>query len=87
LEIAAPPHRVRLDAMATLQEWLADPAGAVALREAIGVDAEGRPRGILGDDELARVIGSFPLSSLATFPGSGIDHDMIMKVVQGLQSP
>jgi beta-glucosidase len=74
LEVPAPPLPVRLDAMATLEEWLAHPEGSAALRRAVGVDDDGRPRGILGDDELIRVIGNFPLGSLAAFPGLGIDH-------------
>jgi beta-glucosidase len=63
--------------MATLQEWLADPDGAAAVRAAVGVDEDGHPRGILGDAELLRVIGNFPLATLAAFPGLGIDHDLV----------
>jgi beta-glucosidase len=74
IEVSAPPLPVQLDGMATLEEWLAHPAGSGLLREAIGVDEHGRPRGILGDDELIRVIGNFPISTLAAFPGLGIDH-------------
>src|SRR5215204_582970 len=74
IEVSAPPLPVQLDDMTTLEEWLAHPVGSGLLREAIGVDEHGHPRGILGDDELIRVIGNFPISSLAAFPGLGIDH-------------
>ena len=74
IEVSAPPLPVQLDGMATLEEWLAHPVGSALLREAVGVDEHGRPRGILGDDELIRVIGNFPISTLAAFPGLGIDH-------------
>jgi beta-glucosidase len=74
VEITAPPVPVALDGMSTLQEWLADPVGGPRLRAAVGTDESGRPAGILGDDELLHVIGNFPISSLAAFPGLGITH-------------
>ena len=60
VDIAAPMLPVPLDAMASLEEWLADPAGAPVLREVVGADETGRPRGILGDHELRAVVGNFP---------------------------
>ena len=60
--------------MASLEEWLADPAGAPVLREVVGTDETGRPRGILGDDELRAVVGNFPIGALTAFPGSGLDQ-------------
>jgi beta-glucosidase len=72
--VTAPLPTVEPDGMSTLEEWLAHPVGAALLREAVGVDENGRPRGILGDDELIRVIGNFPISTLAAFPCLGIDH-------------
>ncbi len=80
--LAGLPHRVHLDAMATLQEWLADPRGSVALRRAIGTGPDGEPRGILADAELAQVIGNFPLSSLATFPGTGISNAIVTELAE-----
>ena len=77
IDMAAPRVRTRLDSMASLKEWLADPDAAAALRMAIGVGPDGRSLGILGDDEVMRVIGKFPISSLATFPGTGIDHTIV----------
>jgi beta-glucosidase len=77
IEVTAPHPTVKLDGMATLEEWLAHPVGAGLLREAVGVDERGRPRGILGDEELIRVIGNFPIRTLAAFPGLGIDHATI----------
>ncbi len=74
IEVTAPHPAIELDGMATLEEWLAHPVGAGLLREAIGVDDHGNPRGILGDEELIRVIGNFPIRTLAAFPGLGIDH-------------
>jgi beta-glucosidase len=83
IELDAPPIRPPLDGMATLQEWLADPDGAAALHAAVGTDAQGRPHGILGDEGLQRLIGNFPISSLATFPGMGITHEAVRRLTAG----
>jgi beta-glucosidase len=84
IDIAAPPLRVPLDDMATLQEWLADPTGRTLVREVVGTDDAGRPRGILGDQELLAVIGNFPLRTLAAFPGLGLDHGTVDDLVRRL---
>jgi beta-glucosidase len=81
VDAALPP--VPLDGMSTLEEWLADPESGPALLAAVGVDEHGRPRGIVGDDELRSVIGNFPLSTLAAFPGLGITRE----IVQSLTGP
>jgi beta-glucosidase len=70
LDIAAPPPPVTLDGMATLQEWLADPTGSALLREAVGTDDQGRPKGILGNAELLPVIGNFPSAPWPPSPAS-----------------
>jgi beta-glucosidase len=84
VDVDAPALRVALGPMSTLQEWAADPVGGKLLRAAVGTDENGRPRGILGDEELLRVIGNFPISSLAAFPGIGIDHATVASVVDEL---
>ena len=81
VDVPAPPLPVRLDATATLEEWLAHPEAGPALRKAVGVDDNGRPRGILGDPELLSVIGNFPLGRLAAF-GMGIEHDTVAELVR-----
>jgi beta-glucosidase len=82
LDIAAPPLPVNLDGMATLEEWLADPTGSALLHKAVGTDEDGRPKGILGNEELLPVIGNFPISSLAAFPGLGFTHDLVHSLVE-----
>ena len=84
--VAAPPPKVTLDAMATLQEWLADPAGAALLREVVGTDESGRPRGILGDDELRGVVGNFPISALTAFPASGLERATVDELLRRSRS-
>jgi beta-glucosidase len=82
VDIAAPPLPIRLDGMATLQEWLAHPSGSALLRKAVGTDDDGRPKGILGNEELLPVIGNFPISSLAALPGFGFTNDLVHSLVE-----
>ena len=86
IDVDGPPLRVTLDATASLQEWLADPAGSRLLHELVGADEAGRPRGILGDDELIAVVGNFPISALAAFPGSGLDQATVHELLRRLGS-
>jgi beta-glucosidase len=81
VDVPAPPLPTRLDEMSTLREWLADPDGCVALRAAVGADADGQPRGILGNETMMTVIGDFPIASLATFPGIGITNSIVNEIV------
>jgi beta-glucosidase len=82
VDIDAPRVGPPLDGMSTLEEWLADPDAGRALRVAVGTDETGSPNGILGDAEMLSVIGNFPISSLAAFPGMGLDHAMVSTLVQ-----
>ena len=72
--VGAPRPRPPLTAGSSLDEWLADPDGAARLREAAGAAA------ILGDAELRRVIGNFPLGRLAAFPAMGITDDVLRRL-------
>jgi beta-glucosidase len=72
--LGAPRPRPPLTAGSSLDEWLADPDGAARLREAAGAAA------ILGDAELRRVIGNFPLGRLAAFPAMGITDDVLRRL-------
>jgi beta-glucosidase len=77
VQVDAPPLPTTLGPMSTLQEWLADPTGSAKLRAAVGTDDAGRPAGIIGNEELIAIIGNFPISSLAAFPGLGITHETV----------
>lgn len=77
---ATPPARP-LDGMSTLDEWLADPEGERALRDAIGTDDDGNPAGILSDADLQRMLGNFPVSTLAAFDGFGLSHQTVDRLV------
>lgn len=80
--IDATPPPEPLTSMSTLEEWLADPAGGKALRDAVGVDPDGRPAGILGNAELIRIISNIPLATLAAFQGLGVTHELIDRLTQ-----
>jgi beta-glucosidase len=72
--------------MSTVQEWLADPTGSALLRKAVGTDDAGRPKGITGNEELMAIIGNFPISSLAAFPGLGITHETVRSVTTAVST-
>jgi beta-glucosidase len=82
LDIATPPLPANLTAMSTLQEWLADPTGSALLHQAVGTDDTGRPNGILANHQLMTVIGNFPISTLAAFPGLGLTHPIVHTLTQ-----
>ena len=86
VDIAAPTPRRRLDGTASLQEWLADPTGSALLHKAVGTDEAGRPKGILGSEEMLSVIGNFPLRRLAAFSGMGITHSLVDSLTQEVTS-
>lgn len=44
-------------------------------------DETGRPKGILGNEELMTVIGNFPISILAAFPGLGLSHAVVHTLI------
>jgi beta-glucosidase len=81
ITVAGTAPSLPLTGMSTLAEWLADPAGARALRGALGTGPDGRPGGILGSAELVRMLGSLPLSTLAVF-GAGPSHEQIETLVK-----
>jgi hypothetical protein len=55
------------------------------IREVVGTDAAGRPRGILGDDELRALVGNFPIGALTAFPGTGLDGGTVDELLRRLR--
>jgi beta-glucosidase len=80
--VEAPRVAPPLDSMSSLDEWLTDPLGAAALRAALGTRPDGRLNGMLGDEEVVKVIGSFPMRSLAGFPNISIDHATLDSMIE-----
>jgi beta-glucosidase len=81
ITVAATPPALPLSGTSTLAEWLADPAGGTALRDALGTRPDGRLGGILGSEELLTIIGNMPLATLAAFPGLGVTQELIDTLV------
>jgi beta-glucosidase len=86
VHVEAPRAAAALGPMSSLEEWLADPTGAAALHEVLGTRDDGRLAGMLGDEELQRVVGNFPMRSLAGFPNITLDHATLDEVVTRLSS-
>lgn len=84
VHVDAPRTAPPLGPMSSLEEWLADPDGAAALHEAFGTRPDGRLAGMLGDEELVKVIGNFPMRTLAGFPDMSIDHATLDAMVERL---
>jgi beta-glucosidase len=66
---------------------MADPAGSSIVREVVGTDETGRLRGNLADDDVRRVVGNFPMSSLAAFPGFGFDQRTLDEMIRNASAP
>ena len=81
ISVPATPPALPLSGTSTLTEWLTDPTGGQALRDALGTGPDGRPGGILGSEELLAIIGNMPLATLAAFPGLGVTQELIDTLV------
>ncbi len=79
VDVKAELPALALTAMSTLQEWLDDPTGGPALRRLVGTDDKGQPNGVLGNDELLKLIGNFPIASLVSL-AVGVNHDMVREL-------
>jgi beta-glucosidase len=77
ISITAPSVAPPLGRDSTLQEWLADEKGRELLI------SNGAPP-ILADEELVRVIGTMPMSTLAAFQGMAFDDQTLEKLVAQL---
>ncbi|MFD2078282.1 beta-glucosidase [Actinopolymorpha cephalotaxi] len=76
IRLDAPSLALPLAGDSTLAEWLADPQGSELLQ---GLDLP-----ILLDPGLVRVVGTMPMSTLASFPGLGLDHATLADLVSRL---
>jgi len=82
LQIEAPPITAPLTRDSTVHEWLADPIGRDILVGALASDSAGS--GPLADPGLVQVIGTMPLSTLASFGMGGFSHDLLDELVARL---
>ncbi|HKH56806.1 MAG TPA: glycoside hydrolase family 3 C-terminal domain-containing protein, partial [Propionibacteriaceae bacterium] len=68
ITLDAPRLALPLTKDSTLQEWLADEKGRALL------ESEHPETPLVKDPEFVTVVGSMPMSTLAGFPGMGVDH-------------
>ena len=77
ITLAAPSLAAPIDADSTLQEWLADPRGRVVLVDLLGEEIASDAMA-----DLITVIGTMPMSTLASFGGEfGFDHGSLRGLV------
>lgn len=79
ISLEAPSLAPPLSANSTLEEWLADPRGRAVLTA-----ASSQAGGILADQELVKIIGNFPMSSLAAFGQLGWSRSKLDELVAAL---
>jgi beta-glucosidase len=77
ISLDAPSLAAPLGAMSTLQEWLADPAGHALMRSLDGM-------GALDDEQFVQVVGTMPMDTLAGFPGTAFDREMLQSMIDQL---
>ena len=85
VDLPAPEWTPRLDGDATIEEWLAVPEGAAALRAAFGTDEQGRPRGASGRRGHGGGDRQLPAQApkLLSWPGLGSLHRPCPDVASG----
>jgi beta-glucosidase len=82
IQLDAPSIAAPLTRDSTLHEWLADPRGRDVLVAALNAGPGGD--GPLADPGLIQVVGSMPLSTLASFGMAGVDHEVLDRLVSQL---
>jgi beta-glucosidase len=78
ITLDAPGLALPLTKDSTLQEWLADEKGRALL------ESEHAETPLVKDAEFVTVVGSMPMSTLAGFPGMGLDHRTLNDLVARL---
>ncbi|MDQ2756654.1 MAG: glycoside hydrolase family 3 C-terminal domain-containing protein [Actinomycetota bacterium] len=80
--VDAPAITEPLTRDSTLHEWVTDPIGRQVLEEAAGAGAAMNAL----SDELVGVIGSMPMSTLASFGGMSLGHEALDRAVSTWQA-
>jgi beta-glucosidase len=85
VHVAGDPDRVPLTTESSLGEWFADPRGAEVLGAAFAAAAgaaDGPMAHMTANPEMLMLLGSLPLSRLASFPGSPLVASDLEKLVE-----
>ena len=80
ITLDAPGLALPLTKDSTLHEWLADEKGRALL------ESEHADTPLVKDPEFVSVVGSMPMSTLAGFPGMGLDHRALDNLVVRLDA-
>ncbi|WP_328467518.1 glycoside hydrolase family 3 C-terminal domain-containing protein [Actinoplanes sp. NBC_00393] len=87
VQVAGDPARVPLTAESSVGEWFADARGAALLGEAFaaataGAGSDSPMAAMAADPGMLMMLGSLPLSRMASFPGSPLRADLLDKLVE-----
>jgi beta-glucosidase len=83
VHVAGDPARVPLTTESSVGEWFADPRGAEVLGAVFAAAAgEGPMAAMTANPEMLMMLGSLPLSRMASFPGSPLAAGDLEKLVE-----
>jgi beta-glucosidase len=83
VHVAGDPSRVPLTSESSVGEWFADPRGAEVLGAAFASAAgDGPMSAMTANPEMLMMLGSLPLSRMASFPGSPLSAADLEKLVE-----
>ncbi|GIE31599.1 glycosyl hydrolase [Actinoplanes italicus] len=83
VHVAGDPARVPLTTESSVGEWFADPRGAEVLGAAFAASAgDGPMSAMTANPEMLMMLGSLPLSRMASFPGSPLSAADLDKLVE-----
>ncbi|MEO6503388.1 MAG: glycoside hydrolase family 3 C-terminal domain-containing protein [Jatrophihabitantaceae bacterium] len=81
VSVEAPRLAGPLSRDSTLQEWMSDPVGKKLIEREV---SHGQPAAALSQELLA-VVGTMPMSTLASFGGMSLDHDALDRAADAWQ--
>jgi beta-glucosidase len=82
--VTGPPVAYPLDRSSTLGEWLEHPVGHEILMDALRHSRGGDMSKLTEDPERVRMLGSFPMTRLATMLGDALDGDVVDRLLAKL---
>ena len=86
VEVVGQPLALPLDRTSTLAEWLDHPVGRDVLLAALRTSPVGDLTPMLDDAEQLRMLGSFPMTRLATMVGAGGSTDLVDEMLARVQA-
>lgn len=86
VEIVGQPLALPLDRTSTLAEWLDHPVGREVLLAGLRTSPVGDLTPMLDDPEQLRMLGSFPMTRLATMLGAGGSTDLVDEMLARVQA-